>query len=69
MGKLGMGIGLTVIFSIHSSTHSNIEFKTFVFFLPPHRNNQMTMLAVFTGAHRDAPKFPDTMQFSTHAGC
>lgn len=67
MGKLEMGVGLTVTFSINSLVHSNVELKTPEVFPPPHRNNQLTMLAVFICAHRDPPRFPDTTQSSTDA--
>lgn len=50
MGKVGMGAGLTVTFSILPLIHSNVEFKHFGLFLPAHRNHHMMMLTVFTRA-------------------
>lgn len=48
MGKVRMGAGLTVTFSILPLIHSNVEFKNFGLFSPAHRNHHMTMLTVFT---------------------
>lgn len=57
MGKLGMGVGLTVTCSIHSLIHSNIEFKTCVFFLPLIGTTRWQCW-LSLGAHRDTPRFP-----------
>lgn len=32
----------------------------------PHGKNQMIMLSVYIGTHRDSPSFPATLQFLTH---